>query len=219
MAAWERPLRKSLMCDLRIDHVMASAALPFFFPAIEVDGAWYGDGGMRLTQPLSPAIHLGARRIIAVTTRYAKSREEADRPSIAGYPPPAQVAGALFNSIFLDQLDGDAMQLRQINALIEAHPEEERLGLRPIELLVLRPSEDLGRLANAYEADLPKAFRFFTRGLGTRETRSNDMLSLVMFQTDYVKRLIELGEADALAKRADIEKFLRPLSVTRRAAR
>jgi len=219
MAAWERPLRKSLMCDLRIDHVMASAALPFFFPAIEVDGAWYGDGGMRLTQPLSPAIHLGARRIIAVTTRYAKSREEADRPSIAGYPPPAQVAGALFNSIFLDQLDTDAMQLRQINALIEAHPEEKRLGLRPIELLVLRPSEDLGRLANAYEADLPKAFRFFTRGLGTRETRSNDMLSLVMFQTDYVKRLIELGEADALAKRADIETFLRPLSVTRRAAR
>ena len=219
MPAWERPLRKSSMCELRIDHVMASAALPFFFPAIEVDGAWYGDGGIRLTQPLSPAIHLGARRIIAVTTRYAKSREEADRPSIAGYPPPAQVAGSLFNAIFLDQLDSDAMQLRQINALIEAHPEEKRLGLRPIELLVLRPSEDLGRLANAYEANLPKAFRYFTRGLGTKETRSNDMLSLVMFQTDYVKRLIELGESDALAKRADIEKFLRPLAITRRAAR
>ena len=77
------------------------------------------------------------------------------------------------------------------------------MGLRPIELLVLRPSEDLGRLANAYEADLPKAFRFLTRGLGTRETRSNDMLSLVMFQTDYVKRLIELGEADALRSATD----------------
>ena len=87
-------------------------------------------------------------------------------------------------------------------------PEERRMGLRPIELLVLRPSEDLGRLANAYEADLPKGFRFFTRGLGTKETRSNDMLSLVMFQTDYVKRLIELGEADALDKRRDIEAFL-----------
>jgi NTE family protein len=209
MPAWERPLRKSTMCSLRIDHVMASSALPFFFPAIEVDGAWYGDGGIRLTQPLSPAIHLGAKRIIAVTTRYAKSREEADRPSIVGYPPPAQVAGVLFNAIFLDQLDADAMQLRQINALIEAHPEERRLGLRPIELLVLRPTEDLGRLANAYEVDLPKAFRFFTRGLGTKETRSNDMLSLVMFQTDYVKKLIELGEADALAKRSEIEAFLK----------
>jgi NTE family protein len=208
MPAWERPLRKSTMCALRVDHVMASSALPFFFPAIEVDGAWYGDGGIRLTQPLSPAIHLGAKRIIAVTTRYAKSREEADRPSIVAYPPPAQVAGVLFNAIFLDQLDADAMQLRQINALIEAHPEERRLGLRPIELLVLRPSEDLGRLANAYEADLPKAFRFFTRGLGTKETRSNDMLSLVMFQTDYVKKLIELGETDALAKRGEIAAFL-----------
>lgn len=219
MPAWERPLRKSSMCELRIDHVMASAALPFFFPAIEVDGAWYGDGGIRLTQPLSPAIHLGARRIIAVTTRYAKTRAEADRPAIVAYPPPAQVAGTLFNAIFLDQLDSDAMQLRQINALIEHHPEDKRQGLRPIDLLVLRPSEDLGRLANAYEADLPKAFRFFTRGLGTKETRSNDMLSLVMFQTDYVKRLIELGEADALAKRAEVEAFLRPLAVTRRVAR
>ena len=209
MPEWERPLRKSTRCAVRVDHVMASAALPFFFPAIEVDGAWYGDGGIRLTQPLSPAIHLGAQKIIAVTTRYAKSREEADRPSITGYPPPAQVAGMLFNAIFLDQLDSDAMQLRQINALIESQPEKRRQGLRPIELLVLRPSEDLGRLANAYEANLPKGFRFFTRGLGTKETRSNDMLSLVMFQTDYVKRLIELGESDALAKRPEIEAFLR----------
>lgn len=206
--AWERPLRKSEMCSLRVDHVMASSALPFFFPAIEVDGAWYGDGGIRMTQPLSPAIHLGATKILAVTTRYAKSREEADRPSIVAYPPPAQVAGVLFNAIFLDQLDADAMQLRQINTLIEDRPQEQRLGLRPIELLVLRPSEDLGRLANQYEADLPKGFRFFTRGLGTKETRSNDMLSLVMFQTDYVKHLIELGERDALARRGEIEKFL-----------
>jgi NTE family protein len=144
-----------------------------------------------------------------VTTRYAKTREEADRPSIVGYPPPAQVAGTLFNAIFLDQLDSDAMQLRLINALIEAHAEEKRQGLRPIDLLVLHPSQDLGRLANAYEADLPKGFRFFTRGLGTKETRSNDMLSLVMFQTDYVKKLIELGETDALAKRAEIEAFLK----------
>ena len=189
MPGWERPLRKSQSCELRIDHVMASAALPFFFPAVEVDGAWYGDGGIRLTQPLSPAIHLGANKILAVTTRYAKSREEADRPSIVGYPPPAQVAGTLFNAIFLDQLDADAMQLRQLNTLDRAPTVEDRRGsLRPIDLLVLRPSQDLGRLANAYEADLPKGFRFFTRGLGTKETRSNDMLSLVMFQTDYVKK-------------------------------
>ncbi|HEX4915383.1 MAG TPA: patatin-like phospholipase family protein [Vicinamibacterales bacterium] len=208
MPAWQRPQRKSQTCNLRVDHVMASAALPFFFPAIEVDGAWYGDGGIRLTAPLSPAIHLGATRILAVTTRYARTREEADRPMIVDYPPPAQVAGVLFNAIFLDQLEDDALQLRQINRLIEAQDDESRLGLRPIELLVLRPSEDLGKLANHYEADLPKAFRFFTRGLGTRETRSNDMLSLVMFQTDYVRHLIELGQSDAAAKRDQIKQFL-----------
>jgi NTE family protein len=97
--AWERPQRKSHSCALRVDHVMASAALPFFFPAIEVDDAWYGDGGIRLTAPLSSAIHLGASKILAVTTRYARSRAEADRPQIMGYPPPAQVAGMLFNAI------------------------------------------------------------------------------------------------------------------------
>ena len=205
---WERPQRRSEICAIRVDHVMASAALPFFFPAIEVDGGWYGDGGIRLTAPLSPAIHLGAKRILAVSTRYASTSKEADRPQIVGYPPPAQVAGVLFNAIFLDQLDGDAMQLRQLNQLIEGQPEEKRSGLRHIDLFVVRPSQDLGRLANAYEADLPKAFRFLTRGLGTRETRSNDMLSLVMFQPDYVQNLIEMGENDARARLPDLKAFL-----------
>jgi NTE family protein len=208
MPTWERPQRKSETCALRVDHVMASAALPFFFPAIEVDGHWYGDGGIRLTAPLSPAIHLGARRILAVTTRYARSREEADQPQITSYPPPAQVAGVLFNAVFLDQLDGDAMQLRQVNQLIAGQPEDKRLGLRHIDLFVVRPSQDLGRLANDYEADLPRAFRFMTRGLGTRETRSNDMLSLVMFQPDYVKRLIDMGEKDALVRLPELKAFL-----------
>jgi NTE family protein len=210
LPSWERPLRKSHCCPIRVDHVMASAALPFFFPAVEVDGAWYGDGGIRLTAPLSPAIHLGARKIVAVSTRYARTREEADRPQIVDYPPPAQVAGVLFNAIFLDQLDGDAMQLRQVNELIAQLPDDKKMGLRPIDLLVLRPSQDLGRVANAYEAELPKGFRFLTRGLGTRETRSNDMLSLVMFQPDYVRHLVDLGEADAEKRKDDFKAFFAP---------
>jgi NTE family protein len=206
---WERPQRKSAACTLRVEHVMASSALPFFFPAVAVDGAWYGDGGIRLTAPLSPAVHLGAKRIIAISTRYARSREQADRPAISSYPPPAQVAGVLFNAIFLDQLDGDALELRRINALIDRLPESGRDGFRRIDLLMLRPSVDLGQLANAYEPELPRAFRFLTRGLGTKETRSNDMLSLVMFQSDYVRRLIELGEADASARLDEVRAFLR----------
>lgn len=210
IGTWERPQRKSEDCLLGVEHVMASSALPFLFPAVKVNGAWYGDGGIRLTSPLSPAVHLGARRILAVSTRYARSRDEANRPAIAGYPPPAQVAGVLYNAIFLDQLDSDALEMHRINRLIGRLPESERDGLRQIDLLLLRPSVDLGRLANEYEPELPRAFRFLTRGMGTRETRSNDMLSLVMFQGDYVRRLMDLGEADAVARMPEIRSFLGP---------
>ena len=205
---WERPQRKSVTCTFHVDHVMASAALPFFFPAVEVEGAWYGDGGIRLTEPLAPAVHLGARKIIAVSTRYGRTREEADRPSVIGYPPPAQVAGVLYNAIFLDQLDGDALQMHMINRLITKLPPDQREGFRPIDLFMLRPSIDLGLLANEYEPELPRGFRFLTRGLGTKETRSNDMLSLMMFQKDYIKRLMDLGEEDAAARIPEIRRFL-----------
>ena len=127
---------------------------------------------------------------------------------LLGYPPPAQVAGVLYNAIFLDQLDSDALHMQQINELVARLPEYHRGDPRRIELLVLRPSQDLGLIANAYEPQLPRAFRFLTRGLGTRETRSNDMLSLVMFQPDYVKHLIEMGEKDAMARLPEIREFL-----------
>ena len=205
---WEQPHRKSIAGSLRVDQVMASCALPFFFPAINVDGAWYGDGGIRLTAPLSPAIHLGARRILAVSTRYARSRQEADRSAVTGYPPPAQVAGVLLNAIFLDLLDADALQLHRLNFFIDQVPPDATGGMRHVDLLVLRPSQDLGRLANEYEVDLPRGFRFLARGLGSRETSSNDMLSLLMFQEEYLARLIELGETDALARAGEIDTFL-----------
>jgi NTE family protein len=205
---WEGTHRESVGGPLSIDHVMASAALPFFFPAVEIGGAWYGDGGIRLTAPLSPAIHLGARKIIAVSTRYPRTRDEARQPAVGGYPPPAQVAGVLLNAIFLDLLDSDAVRLQQLNTLIDRLPPGSRNGLQHIDLLVLRPSQDLGRLANEFEADLPRSFRFLIRGLGSRETRSNDLLSLLMFQQDYIARLIDLGEADARARAEEIDAFL-----------
>jgi NTE family protein len=205
---FEGPQRESVGGPLTVEHVMASAALPFFFPAIEVGGAWYGDGGIRLTAPLSPAIHLGARKIIAVSTRYARSRDEARQPAVGGYPPPAQVAGVLLNAIFLDLLDSDALRVQQLNALLDRLPQQSRDGMQHINLLVLRPSQDLGRLANEFEADLPRSFRFLIRGLGSRETRSNDLLSLLMFQRDYIARLIDLGESDAHARSSEVDAFL-----------
>jgi len=206
---WTRPQRRSQQAVLTIDHVMASSALPLFFPAVEIDGEFFGDGGMRLSAPLSPAIHLGAEKILAISTRYYRTAAEAKLPNVTGYPPPAQVLGVLLNSVFLDLLDQDALRLERLNHLLKKLPPEERDGLRPLKLLVLRPSVDLGRLANEFEPQLPKTFRFLTRGLGTRQTKSPDFLSMVLFQPDYIGRLIEIGEADAEARADEIDEFIR----------
>lgn len=188
---------------------MASAALPIFFPAIKIGNAFYGDGGVRLAAPLSPALHLGAQRVIAVSTRYAGTQAESDAAVVTSYPPPAQVLGILMNAIFLDLVDQDAVRLERINNLLEHLPDDKREGMRPVQLLVVRPSRDLGRLVTEYEPKLPPAFKFMTRGLGTRETRSPDVLSMLMFQRDYLTRLMEIGEADAEMRAEEIDIFLR----------
>lgn len=206
---WERPQRRARECRLNVEHVMASTALPLFFPAVELEDGWHGDGSVRLTAPLSPALHLGARRIIAVSTRYAATYAEADAPEVRGYPPPAQVVGVLMNSVFLDLLDNDAMELERINALVERVPPAERGALRPIKLLVLRPSVDLGKLASEFEPDLPRAFRFLTRGLGTQEIQSPDFLSFILFQHEYLCTLMDLGERDGMARADEIDAFIR----------
>jgi NTE family protein len=199
--SWRRPQRSGVQTRLSVDHVMASAALPLLFPAVKLAGSWHGDGGVRLTTPLAPAIHLGARRIIAVSTRYDRSAAEAATPQVTGYPPPAQIGGILLHSIFLDQLDHDAYQLERTNRLLRHLDDGHREGLRYLDLLVLRPSVDLGKLAAEYEAKMPRGIRFLTRGLGTHETRDADFLSLLMFQEDYVRRVIAIGEEDAHRQR------------------
>jgi len=205
---WERPERRSRQTTISLDHVMASAALPLFFPAVQLDGAWYGDGGIRLTAPCSPAIHLGATRILSLSTRYSGSLEEADRPKIAGYPPPLQISGQLLNAIFLDDLGRDAQELQRINMLLREVPPEKRRGLRPIQLLVARPSQDLGRLVAEYEPRLPRLFRHLTRSLGSRETSTPDILSLLAFDPDYISALIAIGESDAATHADEIRALL-----------
>lgn len=204
---WERPKRRAIQTDISVEHVMASAALPIFFPAVRIGSHWYGDGGIRLTAPLSPALHLGARRILTIATRH-RPRVEPGVPQIRGYPPPAQVLGVLYNSIFLDLIDQDAVRLERVNRLLAKIPPDEREGNRIVDLLVIRPSQDLSAIAGEYEPKLPRPIRFMTRGLGTRETSSPDILGLLMFQEDYITRLIELGEADAEAQADRIEAFL-----------
>jgi NTE family protein len=208
---WERPLRQARKTDITLDHVMASAALPLFFPAELIDGEWFGDGGIRLTAPLSPALHLGAHRILAISTRFDRTSEEVGHAMIHDYPPPAQVIGQLLNAVFLDLMDQDAARVEHVNSLLERLPPARRKGMRIVDLMTLRPSLDLGRLAGDFELRLPRTFRFMVRGLGTRETESPDVLSFLLFDPAYLERLMEMGERDAEARMGEMEAILDPL--------
>ena len=204
---WNRPQRTTRKGPIGIDHVMASSALPLFFPAIPIGDEWYGDGGLRLSAPLSPALHLGAHRVLAISTRFDRLQGELE-PSVQGYPPPAHVIGSMMNSIFLDLLDQDAWRVEMINDILRNLSPENRGALRIIRLLTLRPSRDLGRLAGEFESRLPRGFRFLLRGLGTRDTQSPDMLSFLLFEPGYLHLLMEMGERDAEARMGEIEALV-----------
>jgi len=205
---WERPGRRSRPTRLSVEHVMASSALPLIFPAVEVDGSWHGDGGMGLIAPLSPALHLGADLIMAVSTRFPRPRIEPDRSVPASYPPPASVVGVLFDTVFLDTLDHDALTVRRVNQFLARQPAGIEEGVRPVELLLQRPTQNLEHLAHEFETELPRAFRFATRGLGTRETSRAGLLATLMFAPGYIRRMIEMGERDGDQRRAEIATFL-----------
>jgi len=206
-ALWQRPQRRSAAAPLTVEHVMASSALPMVFPSVRVGAEWYGDGGIRLTAPLSPAIHLGATRILNISTRKQRTTAEAGAPQTAGYPPPAQVLGALYNAIFLDLIEEDVVRAKAVNRLLEALPDDRRNSLRIVDVMVIRPSRDLGRLAGEFEARLPGIMKYLTRGLGTKETASPDLLSLILFQEDYLRRLIEIGEEDGWNHAEGLQAF------------
>ncbi len=197
---WHQPRHRSLSARITVDHVMASASLPLFFPAVRLGDDWYGDGGIRLSTPLVPALRLGASRILAVSPHYEPSYEEAERRKSEGYPPPVQILSHLADAVFLDVLDEDVRRLVGMNHLLAKLPPKEWGQLRHVDIQVLRPSQDLGELANKYEPRLPAGFRYLIRGLGSKETETSDFLSMVMFQEDYLQRLIELGEADTEAR-------------------
>ena len=205
---WSRPQRQAQPTEIGVDHVMASSAIPLFFPAIEIGGEWYGDGGLRFSAPLSPALHLGAERVLAISTRFDRLSSKGDGPIQVEYPPPAQVIGSLMNSIFLDLLDQDAWRVETMNRLLRKIPTSERDELSVVRLMTLRPSEDLGRLARDFELGLPKVFRFLIRGLGTQETESPDVLSFLLFEPGYLRLLMEIGERDGEARMRDVELLL-----------
>jgi NTE family protein len=194
---WLRPGRRIVPSRLAVAHVLASAALPIVFPPVRLAGGWHGDGGVRLTSPFSPAIHLGASRVLAVSTRRARSAEELDPRALRRFPTPAQLGGQLLDAAFLDLFDDDARRLEKVNQICRALPEAGGLGFRVIDTLVVRPSIDLRPVAARHEHRLPRALRFAGRGLGAGERGGAGLLSMLLFAPEYIGELLELGERDA----------------------
>ena len=206
---WERSQRRAVRAKLTVDHVLASAAIPFMFPAVRLGNMHYGDGSVRQSAPLAPAIHLGARRILGISMR-AMGAGISPPPAVTHYPSAAQVLGMLFHSIFLDSLDSDAERLERLNGILAAVPPGARLRerIRPIKLLVLRPSLDLGALARPHWRRLPTVVRSLAEGIGGQREGASDFISYLLFDPAYTVPLMELGYDDANDDWDKIEEFL-----------
>lgn len=206
---WQRSKRRSVPAVITLDHVMASAAIPLVFPAVPLDGGHFGDGSVRLTAPLSPAIHLGAARILTITMRYAGD-EVCFSPVTVPYPSPGQILGLLLHAVFLDALDADIERLERLNDLIAHVPPADEIpyGLRQIALLAIQPSVDLATPASDLEVRLPFALRLLSRALGLTERAAAHFVSYLLFEPPYIRRLMEIGYDDAGHQWESIARFL-----------
>jgi NTE family protein len=211
---WVRATRVGVREPIRLDHVMASAAIPIFFPPVRIRRTWYGDGSVRMTAPLSPAIHMGAERLLVIGVRRWRSPDEMSpggRPVRKESLAPSEIAGTLLNAVFLESIEADVERLEAVNRMVDLVPVAERAKLphhvRVIPTLVLRPSRDLAQLAGDQYRRFPRILRYLFSGIGARGENGSDLLSYLAFEPVYVKRLIELGYEDTLARRRELELF------------
>ena len=216
MQPWSRTQRRAVPARIGLDHLLASSAIPFVFPSAELEwgGAaeWFGDGSMRQTAPISPAIHLGATRVLVVGA--GRMQEPPDRRvTNQGYPSLAQIAGHAMSSIFLDALAVDIERLERINRTLALLPAQALAGttLRPVQALVIAPSQRLDDIAARHQARLPLPVRTLLRGVGVsgqgRQAQGATLASYLLFESEYTRELMALGEADALARRDEVLAF------------
>ncbi len=206
MEDWQRERRKGVSTLINVSHLLASAALPIIFPAERIGNEYFGDGGMRMVAPLSPAIHLGAQRILIIGTRDEKPDLPPEVPM--EYPSAGEIGGYLMDTIFMDRLNADLARLRRINKTLSLVPEERRIdaGLIEIDSLVIRPSKDLRYVTREHVGDIPPSVQLLLRTLGGwgRDWR---MASYLLFESGYCSELIDLGYQDGLNSEAEIRQF------------
>jgi len=215
---WHRYLRLAIPTPISIEHLMASSAIPFVFPARQVQvhgkGEWCGDGSMRQLAPISPAIHLGAHRVMVIGTGYRDDTHPENREDSPPYPSLAQVGGHALSSIFLDGLSADVERLERINYLMDhAGPNGAPPTVRRIEVLTITPSQSLDLMALEHLHDMPAQARALFRVLGVSSDPNRPgggaLMSYLLFEAGYTKRLIELGYADTMRRNDEVIAFFR----------
>lgn len=204
---WQRHRRHGAKTTIRLEHVLASSALPMIFPAVHINREYFGDGCMRFLAPISPALHLGAEQIMVIGVdplrKLPPDRRLAEEP-----PAFADIAGHIMDSIFIDSLESDLERLLRINKTLSLVPEsalrEHHIPLRPITTLVITPSEDISRMAGRHLHSMPAVLR---RLLGTSADEGSTLLSYLLFEAEFERELIALGRSDAHDRREQILAF------------
>ncbi len=216
---WQRSLRQAVPCTIGVDHLLASSAIPFIFPAqamlIRGQTQWCGDGSMRQLAPMSPAIHLGAEKIVVIGTGYKDDTHPEEKGVNPEYPTLAQIGGHALSNIFLDSVSMDVERMQRINELLAQLP-ENRLNsqaLRPVSTFVVTPSRSLDEMATAHVEQLPRAARTLFRVLGvssaSRATTGGALISYLLFEGSYTQALIRLGRADSLNRVEEVKAFFK----------
>jgi NTE family protein len=204
---WTRVRRDGVAVKLEIKHLMASAALPFLFSAQRIGDEYFGDGSLRLTSPLSPAIHCGADRILVIGIRDAKPAEAMRTEPV--YPSLGTLSGYLLDTVFMDNLDADIERARRVDHTLSLLPREQQLStrLRDIDILMVQPSRDVRDIAREHAHEMPGTIRMLLGRMGVwgRDWR---LPSYLLFEPGYCRALIDLGYGDTMARADEIRDFL-----------
>lgn len=206
---WDRHRRSGSKTKITRDHLLASSAIPLIFPAVKIGDEYFGDGSVRFLAPISPAIHLGADKVLVIGVDPVNETIE-EKNKVNHYPSIADIAGHVLDSVFIDSLDSDIERISRVNQTIKLIPNKIRefqSKLRPIEIFTISPSKDLSLLASKHFIELPKLIQFFFHRLGMGSEDGSTILSYLLFESAYTKELIDLGYADAICQKETIKTF------------